>query len=725
MDVKKIMSEMTLEEKASLLTGKRLWFFNGIKRLGIRDFIVSDGPHGIRAYYDFSESNGYPKTKAPATAFPSASCMASTWNESLIQEVGKTIAKECNHYKVDIVLGPGVNGKRSPLGGRNFEYYSEDPVLTAKMGINFVKGVQSLGVGTSLKHFVLNEQETLRRFISSNIDERTFRELYAYPFEQIIKEAKPLTVMAAYNKVNGIYACENPDTLTKMLRDEWSYQGLTISDWGGVQHKKASVLAGMDIEMPEAEWTQEFIKDVKNGLYPIDVIDKAVKRILEAYLWMLSNPNYGKQTDFEVNHQVAQRVAEEGIVLLKNNNHFLPLSKSDSIVVLGTYALHPRTHGGGSSELLAYKTEIPLEEINHYTNALYFEDYLLTDKSVSAIKKADKILIFTGTTTEIEHEGDDRVNLKLPMEQIEFVKSVSNINSNIAIVNNSGSAVEVKDFIGDVKAFIQSWFLGSASGKALAKILFGDVNPSGKLSETFPFSIENTSTYSIFPGVGLKTDYLEGLDTGYRYFDTHKIPVSFPFGHGLSYTTFDYSNVRLSNDKITHNEQLHVYVDVKNTGKISGMETIQIYIKFPYRLGTPEKVLKGFSKKVVEAGKTVTFEIILKELDFAGYYPEQGRFLVENGLYDLFIGTSVENIIHTSSIYFESTDQISLPLTLDQPVKAWIKSTKDEARIHNFLTNNRKIHFYEYEEPMDRIIRRIMNELGKNSLDIETYLKSI
>ena len=716
---------MTLEEKASLLTGKRLWFFNGIKRLGIRDFIVSDGPHGIRAYDDFSESNGYPKTKAPATAFPSASCMASTWNESLIQDVGKTIAKECNHYKVDIVLGPGVNGKRSPLGGRNFEYYSEDPVLTAKMGINFVKGVQSLGVGTSLKHFVLNEQETLRRFISSNIDERTFRELYAYPFEQIIKEAKPLTVMAAYNKVNGVYACENPDTLTKLLRDVWGYQGLTISDWGGVQHKKASVLAGMDIEMPEAEWTQAFINDVKNGLYPIDIIDKAVKRILEAYRWMLSNPNYGQQTDFEANHLVAQMVAEEGIVLLKNDDQFLPLSKKETIVVLGTYALHPRTHGGGSSELLAFKTEIPLEEINQYSKVLYFENYQLTDESISAIKKADKILIFTGTTTEIEHEGDDRLNLKLPLEQIEFVKSVSAFNTNIGIINNSGSAVEVKDFIGEVKAFIQSWFLGSASGKAIAKILFGDVNPSGRLSETFPVSIENTSTYTTFPGLGKKVDYTEGLDTGYRYFDTHQLPVSFPFGFGLSYTTFEYSNFRLSNTTLTQHDQLHVFIDVKNTGSISGMETIQLYVKYPERIGTPNKVLKGFAKKSIKPGKTETFEIILKEMDFAGYYPEFGKFLVEKGAYELFIGTSINNIIHTATVFFDSNDQTALPLTLDQPVKAWVKSIKDEARIHEFLANHRKIHFYEYEEPMDRIIRRIMNELGHNHLDIETFLNSI
>ncbi len=726
MDINKILKEMTLEEKATLLSGKKLWFFNGIKRLGIRDFIVSDGPHGIRAYYDFSESQGYPKTKAPATAFPSASCMASTWNETLIQEVGETIAKECNHYKVDVVLGPGVNGKRSPLGGRNFEYYSEDPVLTAKLGTCFVKGVQSQGVGTSLKHFVLNEQETLRRFISSNIDERTFRELYAYPFERIIKDAKPLTIMAAYNKVNGIYACENSETLTKLLREDWGYEGIAISDWGGVQNKRASVFAGMDIEMPQAEWTKSFIEDVKKGLYPIHVIDAAVQLILKAYEWMLNNPNHGKQTDFEMNHQVAQSVAEEGIVLLKNDDAFLPLSKKDSIVVLGTYAKHPRTHGGGSSELLAYKTEIPLDEINHYTQTLYFENYQLTEASIDAIQKADKVLIFTGTTTEIEHEGDDRLNLLLPSEQIIFIKEVTTINKNVAIINNSGSAIEVREFIDDVKAFVQSWFLGSASGKAIAKIIFGEVNPSGKLSETFPYQIENTSTYSSFPGKGLHTDYTEGFDTGYRFFDTHKIPVSFPFGFGLSYTTFEYSNVRFSKKELVNGDTLIIRVDVKNTGSISGMETLQVYVKtLNTNRPNPNKLLKGFAKRMIEPKKTSTFEIILHDYDFAGFYPEFGQFLVEKGDYEVHIGTSVQDIITKQLIHFESMDITSMPLTLDQPVKAWINSSKDEIRIHDFLVHNRKIHFYEYEEPMERIIRRIMNELGKEISEIEAFLNAI
>ncbi len=723
MDIKTIMKAMTLEEKASLLSGKRLWFLNGLKRFGIRDFICSDGPHGLRAYDDFGEADGYPVQKAKATAFPCAACMSSTWNESLIEEVGKTIGKECNHYSVDIILGPGVNGKRSPLGGRNFEYYSEDPVLSAKMGIAFVNGVQSQGVGTSVKHFALNEQETLRRYISSNVDERTFRELYAYPFEQIVKKAKPLTIMAAYNKINGVYACENHDLLTKLLRHEWGFEGIVISDWDGVQHRRASVLAGLDVEMPQSEWVSSFIEDVKNGLYPSDVIDKSVERILKSYEWLLNNENRGKKTDFEENHKIAIKVAEEGIVLLKNENGILPLKKADSVVILGKYALEPRTHGGGSSELLSYKTEIPIEEINRHSSVKYYHDYQLSDESKDAVVKADKVVIFTGTTVEIEHEGADRQSMKLPEEQLSLIREVIRLNDQIIVINSSGSAVEVKDFIQDIRAFIQSWFLGSASGKAIADILYGLVNPSGKLSETFPIQIENTPTFSLFPGKNHKTDYTEGLMTGYRYHDTHQIPVSFPFGFGLSYTTFSYSNFGVSSNSIGLTDTLTITADVKNTGSMSGSESLQLYIKpLDSRNGTPDKMLKSFAKKMIKPDATEKFELILSFDDFSGYYPEFKRFLVHSGKYSVQIGCSSHNIIFETVIDVISDDVTSLPKLLDEPARAWISSPRDYEKIKSFIEKNRKINFYEYEEPMERIIRRIMKENKESEANITSFL---
>lgn len=722
MDIKAIMKAMTLEEKASLLSGKRLWFLNGLKRFGIRDFICSDGPHGLRAYDDFGEGDGYPVTKAKATAFPCAACMASTWNESLIEKVGKTIGKECNHYSVDIILGPGVNGKRSPLGGRNFEYYSEDPVLSAKMGIAFVNGVQSQGVGTSVKHFALNEQETLRRYISSEVDERTFRELYAYPFEQIVKKAKPLSIMAAYNKVNGVYACENHDLLTKLLRDEWNFEGIVISDWDGVQHRRASVLAGLDVEMPQSEWVESFIEDVKKGLYPAEVIDKSVERILTSYQWLLNNQNRGKKTDFEENHKIADLVAEEGIVLLKNDNNILPLKKSDSVVVLGKYAIEPRTHGGGSSELLSFKTEIPIDEINRLSKVKYYQDYQLNDESIDAVIKADKVVIFTGTTVEIEHEGDDRQSMKLPDEQLKLIREVIRLNGRIIIINSSGSAIEVKDFINDIKAFIQSWFLGSASGKAIAEILYGLVNPSGKLSETFPIEIENTPTFSSFPGKEHKTDYTEGLMTGYRYFDTHHIPVSFPFGFGLSYTTFSYSNFKVSANTFRPNERLSISVDVKNTGSMKGSEILQLYITPSGRTNSPVKVLKSFVKKMISPDSVEKFEFVLYSDDFSGYYPEFKQFLIHSGQYSIQIGSSSNDIIYETTVEVISDDVTSLPKLLDEPLRAWISSSRDYEKVKDFFEKNRKINFYEYEEPMERIIRRVMNENNESEENITSFL---
>lgn len=726
MDINKIISEMTLEEKATLLTGKKNWFLNGINRFGIRDFVVSDGPHGLRAYLNLNENNGYPHTRAKATAFPCAACMSSTWNEALIQQVGETIGKECNHYKVDVLLGPGVNGKRSPLGGRNFEYYSEDPVLSAKMGIAFVNGVQSQNVGTSVKHFVLNEQETLRRYISSEVDQRSFRELYAYPFEQIIKQAKPLTVMAAYNKINGTYACENELILTKLLRDEWGFEGIVMSDWGGVQDKKASVLAGLDIEMPESEWKNSFIEDVRNSKYPQKSIDIAVERILKGYQWLLSNPNRGNQTNFNENHEVAVKVANEGIVLLKNDQHILPLSTQDSIVIMGRYAAEPRAHGGGSSELLSYHQEIPLDEIKKYTDVAYYHDYVLSEEAKKDIAKANKVIIFTGTTVEIEHEGDDRMNMLLPDEQMKFIQEVAKINGNIIVVNNSGSAIEVRSFIHLIKGFIQSWFLGSASGKAIADILFGKVNPSGKLSETFPFRIENTPTYPQFPGREHITDYSEGLMTGYRYYDTHQIPVSFPFGFGLSYSTFAYSGFELNKTEINHGESINVQVNVLNTSDVAGLETLQLYLKkISDKRPNPNKVLKGFVKKSILPKETMNYQFHLDFVDFSEFYPEFNQFLVETGDYEIQIGTSVENIIFKQGIHVTSRDQTTLSKKLFEPVKAWINSPLDYEKIKEFVISNRKINFYEYEEPMERIIRRIMNENLESEEKIEKFLSRL
>lgn len=719
MNPNELLKAMTLEEKAILLTGKKNWYFNGIPRLGIRDFVVGDGPHGLRAYSNLEEQNGYPQKRQPATMFPCASAMASTWNPDLIYQVGSTIGKECNHYKVDVILAPGINGKRSPLAGRNFEYYSEDPVLTTEMGVAFVHGVQSQGVGTSIKHFILNEQESSRRFISSKVDERTFRELYAFPFEQIIKRANPLTIMPSYNKIDGIYACHNKNLLTDLLRKEWNFKGITISDWGAVQNKRDSVLAGLDIEMPVSEWKDQFIQDVLNGLYDENMINQTCLRILYAYDWMLQNRNYGQKTDFVENHEVARSVAREAICLLKNKDQVLPLSKKQSIVVLGEFAQKPRIGGGGSSDLLPFLVENPLDEIKSYVKPTYFSEYQLTEEMKKTLSESERCLIFTGTTEQIESEGFDRSNLELPKEQLDFIAEVTKIHHHVIVINSSGAAINVEPFIDKIDGFIQSFFLGSASGKPIAEILFGDINPSGKLSETFPINVKNTSVYPYFPGKGVETIYSEGLFTGYRFFDTYQIPTRFPFGFGLSYTNFKYSNITLTEEKVSGEFKVQLHVDVTNTGSLSGKETVMLFVGYPKKSYiSPAKVLKQFKKVFIMPQETKTVIFNLTRSDFQTYISEKKSFLVEAGTYQIFIGENIDLIHDMKYLDISSDDVCHNQKSLDFPANLWLEEEPERSKLIELQEKYRKLHWWEKEEPLERILKRIANE---NNMDLDGY----
>ena len=726
MNPQSVFEQLTLEEKAQLLTGKNNWWFEGIPRLGIRDFMVADGPHGIRAYKDPSEHNGHPKTRMPATSFTCASGMASTWNPQLIEEAGRVIGNECNHYSVDVILAPGVDGKRSPLGGRNFEYYSEDPFLTAQMGIAFVKGAQSTGIGTSLKHFALNEQETSRRFNSSTIDERTFRELYAFPFEQIVKQANPLTIMGAYNKVNGVYACENPYLIQELLRKEWGYQGIVISDWGGVQNKKASILAGLDIEMPASEWKKTFVEDVLNGIYPTEVIDETVKRILNVYATLLDNPNHGVPTNFEKNLQVAKKVASESIVLLKNEDYVLPLQVPQQIVVIGLPAKTPRTNGGGSSEMMAYKVEAPLEFMKAFQEVHYIPEYVILPEQKDIIKNADRVVIFTGTTPEIESEGFDRSSLFLPLDQINCIKEVAGINSNIIVVNSSGSSIDTRSFDSLIKGFVQTWLQGSGAGEEIAQVLYGVINPSGRLAETFPLRIEHTPTYPLFPEHGEETKYVEGLFSGYRFFDTHELPVRYPFGYGLSYTTFEYSNLQLSKQTYEKGDVILVSVEVKNTGLVSGHEVVQLYVSnndssYPQ----PKKILRAFNKVFLKPNesKIVSLEVPTSLLET--FIPSKRMFLLEKGRYGIYVGHDSQDIRLQASILIESIDSTHPPKSLEHPTKLWMMPSNHSSLIHEFFDKTRKPGWWETEEPLKRVIKRIAKEYKWQEVDIIQLLKQL
>ncbi len=717
---------MTIKEKATLLTGKKNWFFEGVERLGIRDFVVADGPHGLRAYMNIMEDGGYPSTRDSATMFPCASAMASSFNPDLLFKVGETIGKECNHYKVDVILAPGVNGKRSPLAGRNFEYYSEDPVLTGVMGAAFVQGVQSMNVGTSLKHFILNEQETHRRFISSEVDQRTFREIYAYPFEYITKKAKPLTVMPSYNKINGEYACESKSLLSNLIREEWGFEGLLISDWGAVQDKRKSVEAGLDIEMPESEWKDQFVKDCENGKIDEALLDKTCLRILTAYEWMLKNPHYGKQTNFEENHLIAVKIASESICLLKNNDAILPIDKNKRIAILGEYASNPRIGGGGSSDLQPFIIENPLDEILKYTSVFHHQEYLLTPSIKEHLKNMDVCVVFTGTTAEIESEGFDRISLDLPKEQVRFVLDVLEVNANVIVINSSGSAVNTEPFIEQVKGFIQSFFLGSASGKAIAATLFGDLNPSGKLSETFPKDIRNTSSFPYFPGKGTHSYYKEGLFTGYRYFDTFAIEPRFSFGEGLSYTNFDYHNLKVSGNLFEDDFECEVAIDITNTGDVFGKETAMLFVGYPNKnFVHPTKVLKKFKKIGLVPQETKTVTYTLSREDFFVFVEENNQFMVESGEYHIYIGASIQKIHAITTINICSKDEVSKPKQLNYPVAQWLEDSFAGPKLLELEKKYRTLLWWEKEEPLDRILKRIASEYKITSYEYEKILHDL
>ncbi len=501
MNIDQLMKDMTLEEKVKLLCGKSSWYLNGVERLGVPEILVTDGPHGLR----LSEGLDPSKT-SPATTLPVEAGIAATWNTKLVREAAAMVGLECQHYNVSVLLGPGVNGKRSPLGGRNFEYYSEDPYLSGKIASAFIDGVQSEGVGTCLKHFAGNEQETRRFMINSVIDERTFHEIYLAPFELAIKEANPWTMMGAYNRVNGPHACESKVLLEDILRDLYEYEGLIMSDWTAVINKVETVRNGLDLEMPGPGLRdQELISAVHSGELEEAVVDRHAKRVLELIKKALEHKKE-VLVDWEKHHDIAVKLAQESMVLLKNNG-VLPLGRNEKIGVIGEFATVPRFQGGGSSHMNPQRLDTAYDELLKYTDVAYAKGYelevtneTLVGEAIKVADQCDKVVIFTGTTDKIESEGFDRADMRIPEDHLKLIQMVAEVNDNIVIVLNCGSTVETVEFEGASSAILMSWLPGEGGGAAVAQILFGDANPSGKLSETFPICIEHNPSHGYFPG---------------------------------------------------------------------------------------------------------------------------------------------------------------------------------------------------------------------------------
>ena len=665
--IREIISQMTLEEKASLCSGGDFWHTKAVERLDVPAMMVSDGPHGLRKQKDEGDHLGV-NDSIVAVCYPTGCASASSFNRELLTEMGRAIGEACQAEGVGVILGPAVNIKRSPLCGRNFEYYSEDPYVAGEMAASYIKGVQSKNVGTSIKHFMANSQETRRMSSDSRIDERTMREIYMPAFEKAVKESKPWTVMCSYNRINGTYAAENKKLLTDVLRDEWGFDGFVVSDWGAVNDRVAGVKAGLDLEMPPSCGVNDKLieKAVKDGKLDEAVLDLTVERILQIVYRFMENRDKEAVFDKEKQHEFSRKVAEESLVLLKNDG-ILPLKKEQKIAFIGQYAKKPRYQGGGSSHINSYKVTGALELVKDMPNVLFAEGYndqedkvdeKMVEEAVKAAKEAEVAVVFAGLPDAFESEGYDRTHMQMPKSQNHLIEEIVKVQPNVVVVLHNGSPVEMP-WISKVKGVLEAYLGGGAVGEAEYRILFGEVNPSGRLSETFPLKLEDNPSYLYYIGEEDVVEYREGVFVGYRYYDKKKMDVLFPFGYGLSYTDFAYSNLKLDKKAMKDTEVLTVSVDVTNTGTMAGKEVVQLYVADEEStVIRPVKELQGFEKVELAPGETKTVSMKLDARAFAYYNVQLGDFHVESGSFKIMIGRSCTDIKLEDTVMVESTKVI-------------------------------------------------------------------
>lgn len=673
LDVKKLVNELTLEEKASLCSGADFWHTKAIDRLNIPAAMVSDGPHGIRKQESLADHMGVAES-IKAIGFPTASAMACSFDRDLLHKVGDALGEECVAEDLAVLLGPGINMKRSPICGRNFEYYSEDPVVAGELGAAFVNGVQEHGVGTSLKHFAANNQEWRRMSISAEIDERTLREIYLAAFETVVKKAQPWTIMCSYNRINGVYSCENDWLLNKVLRDEWGFEGLVMTDWGAMDERVPSLKAGLDLEMPDChgETDKLIVKAVQSGELEEPVLDTAVERILtmvDKYLTARKGIDPASMVhplpssvergyDVAAHHALARTTAEQSAVLLKNED-ILPLQKDKKIAFIGEFAKVPRIQGGGSSHINNTSVESALDAAGDsvsYAQGFHIDeettDETLLQEAITLAKESDVAVIFAGLPDSFESEGFDRTHLNMPANQNELIARISEVQPNVVVVLHSGSPIAMP-WLDKVAGVLQMYLAGQASGGAAVNLLFGDATPCGKLAETFPLHLEDNPSYLNFPGNREKVCYQEGVFIGYRYYDKKKMDVLFPFGYGLSYTDFTYSNMKVTVngknaadvDVIKETDEIVVSADITNTGDCDGAEIVQLYIKNPvvYEI-RPEKELRDFAKVFLKAGETKTVTFTLNARAFSYYETRIHDWYAESGDYEILLASSSRDI---------------------------------------------------------------------------------
>jgi beta-glucosidase len=673
--VEHIIEKMTLEEKAAFCSGADFWHLKGLERLGIPEIMITDGPHGLRKAVDDGDQASLGQN-LPATCFPTASALAATWNRELIQRVGEALGEECLEAKVSVILGPGANIKRSPLCGRNFEYYSEDPYLTGEMAASFIQGVQRKGVGTSLKHYAVNNQEQRRMVIDAVVDERALREIYLAGFEAAVKAAQPWTVMCAYNQVNGVFCAESVYLNQEILREEWGFEGLVVTDWGASNRRVAGLRAGIDLEMPGVRNgnTARIVAAVEEGRLDEAILDRTVARILTLIRKAAETLAQDQTYDRQAHHALARQVAAEGIVLLKNDGGILPLTKDTRVALIGGFAKVPRYQGAGSS----YMNPTRLDNIHDEIVELVGEDTIayapgyptdgesideaLIQEAIKSAQGAEVVVICAGLTDRYEVEGLDRPHMKLPQAHDALIEAIGGAHPQVVVVLNNGAPVEMP-WVERVSAVVEGYLGGQAGAGAVADILYGRVCPSGKLAETFPLKLEDNPSYHYFPGGPTSVEYRESLYVGYRYYDTVQSQVLFPFGHGLSYTTFEYRDLALSQPVISESETLTVSLQVANTGPLAGKETVQLYVRdLESTAFRPDRELKAFKKVSLEPGEVKTVTLTLDRRAFAYYHTDLNDWHVESGTFEILVGASSRDIRLTATVQVESAqDPVPAP----------------------------------------------------------------
>lgn len=669
-----IISKMTLEQKAAFVSGFNYWYLQSAPELGLPQIMMTDGPNGLRKQNTEKRPDGIGLgNSVPSTCFPPAATSSCSWDRELLRLEGEAIAEECLAEKVSVILGPGTNIKRSPVCGRNFEYFSEDPYLAGVCSTAFTNGVQSKGVGVSLKHYACNSQEAFRMIIDEIIDERAIRELYLPAFEMCVKEAKPWTVMNSYNKINSVYSSQNEWLQEKVLRSEWGFDGLIVTDWGASVDRVSGLECGTDLEMPSSGTlnTKKIIASVENGTLDEKVLDKAVDNVIE--LIEKSKPALKKSYKYDKNkhHNIAKKIAEGSMVLLKNEDSILPLKKGRKIAVIGEMAKSPRFQGAGTSVINPTMLDNAYDELVKFgADVVYSQGYdkskdeiddKMINDAVDSAKKADVVLIFAGLTEGFEAEGYDRKNIEMPNCQNYLISEIVKANPNTVVVLAGGSVIHMP-WIHEVKALLNSGLGGQAGGSAVADILMGKINPSGKLSETYLLEFSDNPTYGNYPGGPVTSEHRESVYIGYRYYDTAEKDVLFPFGFGLSYTTFEYSDMKLSSDRIKDTDTVTVSFKIKNTGKVDGAEIAQIYVADKEStIFRPVKELRAFEKVFLKAGEEKKVSVELSKRAFAFWNININDWMVETGEFDILIGASSRDMRLSKTITVESTDIVKIP----------------------------------------------------------------